>query len=293
METDRVLCLESVRYVYDLGTPFATEALCDIDLSIYRGETLVLMGKPGSGKSTLLQLMNGLLRPTKGRVLLDGRDMWQKKKLIPNAREKVGLVFQYPEHQLFEITVGKDISFGPRMMGLAEDEIEERVERSLAFVGLDQALAERSPRSLSMGQKRLAALAGVMAMEPEVLVLDEPTAGLDPSARREILERLRGYKHKNAGTLVLATHRFEDVAAVAERIVVLDAGRIAKSGTVAEILDVDQENKNELTELGLKQPEITRLMQHLAARGIPLATDIITPEDAAKQILSLYAQNRG
>ncbi|MCL2528883.1 MAG: energy-coupling factor transporter ATPase [Coriobacteriia bacterium] len=229
-QAESILCLEDVSYVYDVGTPFATEALHKVTLNIRRGETLVLMGKPGSGKSTLLQLLNGLLRPTQGRVLLHSQDIWQQRRLILGVRNTVGLVFQYPEHQLFEATVGSDIAFGPRMMGLEPDEIEERVKRALGFVGLSPDLAERSPRSLSTGQKRLVAIAGVMAMEPEVLVLDEPTAGLDPRTRREILASLQAYRQQLNGALVIATHTFEYVAALAKRIVVLDAGSVVRDG---------------------------------------------------------------
>lgn len=292
LKKESVLRLENIAYVYDRGTPFATEALHDINLSVDRGETLVLMGKPGSGKSTLMQMMNGLLRPAAGRVLLDGCDIWQSKKLIPGVRHKVGLAFQYPEHQLFEETVGADIAFGPRMMGLRANEIEERVKRALSFVGLDPSLAGRSPRSLSTGQKRLAALAGVMAMEPTVLMLDEPTVGLDPGSRRKILEHLRTYQGENDAALVLATHSFENVAAMADRLVVLEAGKIARNGAPIDVFGVDQDGEDELTALGLRKPEITRLMQHLAARGIPLNSSTVTVGDAAAEILALYAQRR-
>jgi energy-coupling factor transport system ATP-binding protein len=288
-----VLQLDNISYTYDPGTPFAAIALRDISLSIVRGETLILMGKPGSGKSTLIQLLNGLLRPSSGRVILNGTDIYADRRVLPTVRHEVGLVFQYPEHQLFAASVGEDIAFGPRMMGLGSDEVERRVTQALDFVGLDSSFNSRSPHSLSSGQKRLAALAGVMAMKPKVLVLDEPTAGLDPGSSRRILERLKTYQFDNRATLIIATHTFDDAASQADRIVVLDEGRIARCGSPDDIFGSDQDEEISLTAYGLQKPEITRLMQRLAAKGVPVNPGTVTVENAATQILALYAQIKG
>jgi len=285
-----ILELDNVSYEYDHNTPYATKALCNVDLSIDAGETVVLMGRPGSGKSTLLQLLNGSLQPTQGRVVLHGHDIWQGKKHTQNLFSTVGLVFQYPEHQLFEATVKEDVSFGPRMMGLKSDELDARIAQALAFVGLDPGLAGRSPRSLSTGQKRLVALAGVMAMQPEVLVLDEPTAGLDPSSRKTILEGLQAYQYENTATLVLATHSFEDVAAMTKRVLVLDKGSMVKDAKATDVFRGNKDYEDELASYGLQKPEIMLLFEKLKARGLPLNTETFTVEDATKQIIALFAK---
>ena len=275
------LRLERVGYTYDQGMPFAKEALREIDLDIFPEETVVLLGKTGSGKSTLLQHLNGLLRPTAGRVLLLGKDIHENGKLRKYIWAQVGLVFQYPEHQLFEATAGEDIAFGPRRLGLPESEVTERVRRALDFVGLDESYARRFIRELSDGQKRRIALAGVIALEPRALVLDEPTAGLDPKGSREILERLKVYQQEKKAALVLASHNLEDIAPVADRLIVLQDGAIARDTSAEVLFNVEDA---ELNELGLNVPEIPKLMRYLARRGLPVKTGALTVGQAASEI---------
>lgn len=274
------IVLEGVSHVYDADGPWRVEALKNVNLEIGDGEFLGLIGATGSGKSTLIQHLNGLLKPTEGRVLVDGVDPWKDKGSRKEIRQKVGLVFQYPEHQLFEETVFDDVAFGPRNLGLAEPEVKERVREALNMVGLPSQMASRSPFELSGGEMRRVAIAGVLAMKPRVLVLDEPAAGLDPRGRRDILERVRRL-HDTGLTVVLASHSMEDVARLADRIAVVAAGMIAMAGPPVEIF----QRGEELGSLGLEVPQATSLMKRLSARGKPVRTDVMTIEQAREEIL--------
>ena len=230
-----ILTVENLTHTYGTGSPFEQHALRGVSLEIAEGELLGIIGHTGSGKSTLIQHLNGLLRPHGGRVLLDGKDIWADPKKIRDVRFRVGMVFQYPEHQLFEDTIYKDIAFGPRNMGLSEEEIDARVHQAAAYVGLPEELLEKSPFDLSGGEKRRAAIAGVMAMEPQVLILDEPTAGLDPRGREQILAMVREYQRSRGTTVLLVTHSMEDVARVADRVLVMDHGQAAMLDTVSAV----------------------------------------------------------
>ena len=223
-----VLETRGLTYVYSPGSPFEKTAMQEVSLTVEKGDFVGVIGHTGSGKSTLVQHLNGLLRPTAGQVLLDGKDIWEEPKKIREVRFRVGMVFQYPEHQLFEETSYKDIAFGPKNMGLSEAEIDGRVRRAAAFVGLKEELLEKSPFELSGGEKRRVAIAGVMAMQPEVLILDEPTAGLDPKGRDMILEQMQAYQEENGTTVLLVSHSMEDVARVARRVLVMNGDRLAR-----------------------------------------------------------------
>jgi len=277
-----------VSYTYQAGTPFAATALREINLTIKEGEFIGLIGHTGSGKSTLIQHLNGLLVPTEGQVLVDGIDTRVRatRRVI---RQKVGLVFQYPEHQLFEETVAKDVGFGPRNLGLSEDEVEERVEEALAMVGLDVAkYGPRSPFDLSGGEMRRVAIAGVLAMRPQYLVLDEPTAGLDPRGRDEILGELADL-HKRLGlTVILVSHSMEDVARLVDRLVVMHRGRVAAEGKPRELF----QRAEELKRLGLGIPQITEFMRRFSALYPGARTDILTVEEAVEEILR-HIRGRG
>lgn len=276
--------VENLCYTYNPGTPFARTALEDINLEINDGEFVGIIGETGSGKSTLIQHFNGLLRPTRGRVLVDGVDIWQKDVRLKDIRQKVGLVFQYPEHQLFEETVFADVAFGPRNMGLDEDEIGMRVRRALEMVGLDfEAVKARSPFELSGGEMRRVAIAGVLAMEPSVLVLDEPVSGLDPRGRDELLEELTRLHEKFEYTIVLVSHSMEDVARLAKRLVVMHRGRVVADGPVREVFRMT----DLLRETGLGVPQVTELMHELARRGKDVRTDVLTVEEAKAELLRL------
>lgn len=270
------------------GTPFETTALKDVNLTIDEGEFLGLIGHTGSGKSTLIQHINGLLKPTSGKVIVKGVDLTKKETNMKKIREKVGLIFQYPEHQLFEETVYKDVAFGPKNLGLPEDEIEKRVEEALLTVGIDyETIKDRSPFELSGGQMRRVAIAGVLAMRPEILILDEPTAGLDPGGRKEILGQIRKLKEKYKLTIVLVSHSMEDIAKSADRIAVMHKGRILFTDTPNEIYTkVDM-----LREIGLDIPKITELMIKLNNNGKKVRADIFTAEDAEREILRLLRGN--
>ena len=278
-----ILEIQDLSHVYSADTPFERAALRDVSLSIQRGEFVGLIGHTGSGKSTLIQHFNGLLKPTSGRVLFDGEDIWKDVKFTREIRFKVGLVFQYPEHQLFEETVYQDISFGPKNMGLSEEEIRARVERAAQFVGITDAELQKSPFDLSGGQKRRAAIAGVIAMEPDVLILDEPTAGLDPRGRESILQNIRDYQAAQDATVIMVSHSMEEVAANVSRLIVMNDGRVAMSGTPAEVFSHAQE----LEAIGLDVPELTRVFLELRQRGVDVPTAIFTPQQAARVILQL------
>ena len=248
-----------------------------------RGDFIGVIGHTGSGKSTLVQHLNGLLRPTSGQVLLEGKDIWEEPKKIREVRFRVGMVFQYPEHQLFEETVYKDISFGPRNMGLPEEEIDERVRRAAAFVGLKTELLEKSPFELSGGEKRRAAIAGVMAMQPEVLILDEPTAGLDPKGRDLVLEQVAAYQKENGTTVLLVSHSMEDIARVAKTVLVMNGGQVAMYAPTPEVFS----RAEELRAIGLAIPSVTRIFMGLREKGYPVGENVYTVEQAAARLLPL------
>ena len=273
--------LKNVSFVYGAGEPYEIRALDNINLKLGGSMMTGFMGHTGSGKSTLVQLLNGILKPTSGQVLLDGKDIWENPKKIRDVRFKVGVVMQYPEYQLFDETVRADIAFGPKNMGLSKEEIDERVMEAVRFSGLDESLLDKSPFELSGGQKRRAALAGVMAMRPEILVLDEPAAGLDPGGRREILSRIREYQRSSGTSVIIVSHSMEDMALYCDRIIVMSAGRVAMDGTCAEVFG----RYNELFSVGLDVPQITYVADALRRHGIDIGADIYTVKYAATQIL--------
>lgn len=278
-----VIKTEGLTHIYGAGTPFERRALDSIDLELCEGEFVGLIGHTGSGKSTLIQHLNGLLKPSSGRVLLDGKDIWDKDSDIREVRFKVGLVFQYPEYQLFEETVAKDIAFGPRNMGLSDEEIDERVREAAAFVGIDEESLDKSPFELSGGQKRRVAIAGVIAMRPEVLILDEPTAGLDPRGRNEILGRIQEYHRATNAVVVLVTHSMEEAARYADRIIVLDDNGIHCSGTPAEVFA----RAGELEEIGLDIPMVTKVFRELKKRGVAVDPAVYTVADGVKALAAM------
>ena len=259
-----ILEVKNLNYIYSIGTPFEHTALDNMNFSIERGEFIGVIGHTGSGKSTLMQHLNGLLKPTSGRVLLDGKDIWSDKKLTRQARFRVGLVFQYPEYQLFEETVYKDIAFGPKNMGLGKEEIDRRVREAAGFVGLTEEQLQVSPFDLSGGQKRRVAIAGVIAMEPEVLILDEPTAGLDPAGREDILQNIESYRKAKNATIMMVSHSMNDVARLTDRLLVLNGARIAMDGTPTEVFT----HARELEQMGLDIPEVTRVFVRLQELGL-------------------------
>lgn len=276
--------LEGVTYRYGIGTPFEKTAVDHVNLKIERGEFLGIIGHTGSGKSTLIQHLNGLLKPTEGTVRLDGTDIWADPKNMRQVRFQVGLVFQYPEYQIFEETVEKDIAFGPRNMGLSEAEVTERVRETAEIIGLSPELLGRSPFLLSGGQKRRVAIAGVMAMRPKVLILDEPTAGLDPKGREEILSEIKRFQDHTGSTILLVSHSMEDIARHAKRILVMNAGRVFCCDTVAKVFS----RSAELQQIGLAVPQVTRVCDMLREKGLPLSPDVYTIAQAKEQILALY-----
>ncbi len=268
---------------YSAGTPFEREALHDVSVSIVEGEFVGVIGHTGSGKSSFVQLLNGLLKPDSGRILLDGHDIWEHPKEIRKVRFEVGMVFQYPEYQLFEETVYKDIAFGPRNMGLSDEEIRERVLTAAEWVGLKAELLEKSPFELSGGEKRRAAIAGVMAMRPRVLILDEPTAGLDPRGRDLILNRIRAYQQEFHTTVLLVSHSMEDIARVADRVLVLNNGSVAMFESTDRIFS----QASELENMGLSVPSVTKIFAKLRERGFAVPDTVYTVEDAKTALLSL------
>ena len=278
-----ILELSDVCYTYDPGTPMAHEALSHIDLKIEKGSMTGLIGHTGCGKSTLLRMLNGLTKPDSGKILLDGRDIWEDPKKISAVRFRVGLVMQYPEYQLFDETVASDIAYGPRNMGLPAEEIAARVREAAAFAGISDDLLEKSPFELSGGQKRRVAIAGVMAMRPEILVLDEPAAGLDPMGREEIFAGLARYRAESGATVVVVSHSMEDMARYCDRLVVMNDGDIMLRGTQSEVFG----KSDELQSIGLGVPDITKLCARLRAGGMPLPADIYTVEAAVAAIAPL------
>ena len=289
-----ILEVKNLTYIYSAGTPFEHKALDDISFSVERGEFiginegefLGIIGHTGSGKSTLMQQLNGLLKPTSGTVLLDGQDIWSDKKLTRQARFRVGLVFQYPEYQLFEETVYKDIAFGPKNMGLSAEEVDRRVREAAGFVGLTEQQLEVSPFDLSGGQKRRVAIAGVIAMEPEVLILDEPTAGLDPVGRSEILGNIQSYRKAKNATIMMVSHSMEDVARLTDRLLVMNGSKLAMDAPPAQVFT----HAEELTQMGLNIPQVTQVFLELKKLGLDVK-NVYTIEQAAAEIRRLKGGN--
>jgi len=277
-----ILEVKNLQYVYSVGTPFQHTALEDVSFRVERGEFIGVIGHTGSGKSTLIQHLNGLLKPTSGQGLLDGKDIWSDKKLTRQSRFRVGLVFQYPEYQLFEETVYKDISFGPKNMGLDADEIDRRVRQAASFVGLTEKQLSASPFDLSGGQKRRVAIAGVIAMEPEVLILDEPTAGLDPEGREEILANIQAYRKAKNATIMMVSHSMSDMARVADRLLVMNRARLAMDGTPETVFAHAQE----LVDMGLSIPDVTKVFLRLQKLGLSVPA-VYTIEQAAAALRQL------
>ena len=281
-----ILEAKNLTYIYSAGTPFEHKALDDISFSVERGEFIGIIGHTGSGKSTLMQQLNGLLKPTSGTVLLDGQDIWSDKKLTRQARFRVGLVFQYPEYQLFEETVYKDIAFGPKNMGLSAEEVDRRVREAAGFVGLTEQQLEVSPFDLSGGQKRRVAIAGVIAMEPEVLILDEPTAGLDPMGRSEILGNIQSYRKAKNATIMMVSHSMEDVARLTDRLLVMNGSKLAMDAPPAQVFT----HAEELTQMGLNIPQVTQVFLELKKLGLDVK-NVYTIEQAAAEIRRLKGGN--
>ena len=275
--------VRDLSHTYSAGTPFQHDAVKHMSFSVEKGEFLGIIGHTGSGKSTLIQHLNGLLRPTSGEILLDGTNIWQDKKTTRESRFRVGLVFQYPEYQLFEETVYRDIAFGPTNMGLSKDEIDRRVRESAHFAGLTDDLLEKSPFALSGGQKRRVAIAGVIAMEPEVLVLDEPSAGLDPQGREELLSNIREFHRARGTTVVLVSHSMEEIAKNVDRIVVLSDSHVLMSGTPREVFA----RGSELLTAGLDVPQVTRVAMKLREKGLAISPDVYTVDELSAELIAL------
>ncbi|WP_419518643.1 energy-coupling factor transporter ATPase [Gemmiger sp.] len=280
-----IIRVEHLKYVYNPGMPDETTALDDVSFSVEEGDFVGIIGSTGSGKSTLISHFNGLNRPTSGRILIDGKDMWEQGADLRAFRFQVGLVMQYPEYQLFEETCAKDIAYGPRNMGLDEAEIDRRVKEAAAFVGLSDELLQKSPFELSGGQKRRVAIAGVMAMHPRVLVLDEPAAGLDPEGRDMILSQIRDYHEKTGITVLLVSHSMEDIAKYANRVLVMSHAKLAMYDTVEKVFSHAQE----LLELGLSVPQVTQIFLKLRQMGLDIPTDVYTMPYAVKTIQKALA----
>ncbi len=281
-----VLETRNLTYKYGIGTPFEKTAVEDVSIQIERGEFLGVIGHTGSGKSTLIQMLNGLIRPTSGQVLLEGKDIWAEPKKIRDVRFKVGMVFQYPEYQLFEETVLKDIMFGPKNMGLSDAQAQARAEEAAAFTGLKAELLEKSPFELSGGEKRRAAIAGVIAMDPEVLVLDEPTAGLDPRGRDVLLTQITQYHKKRGNTVLLVSHSMEDIGRTADRLLVMNSSRCAYLAPTQEVFA----QSGKLEGMGLRVPQITKIVQALERLGCPVDPSTLTVDHALKQLIPYFKQ---
>ena len=282
-DMNEVLKVEHLSHVYSVGTPFEKKAVDDVSFTARKGEFIGLIGHTGSGKSTLIQHFNGLLKPTSGRVLINGEDIFQSKEMTRAARFAVGLVFQYPEYQLFEETVYADVAFGPKNMGLDKDEIDRRVRENCRIVGLPEEALDKSPFELSGGQKRRVALAGIFAMEPEVMVLDEPMAGLDPAGCADVFRFIRNYHEKHGTTILFVTHSMEYAAQMSQRIVVMDHGHILMDGTPAEVFA----RAGELIAAGLDVPQVTRVFLELQHRGLSVDPSVYTVEQAAAQLRAM------
>lgn len=278
-----ILELKNICYTYGVGTPFEKKAVNDVSFSVNKGELIGIIGHTGSGKSTLVQMLNGLMKPTSGQVLLDGVDIWDKPKEIRKIRFKVGMVFQYPEYQLFEETVYKDIAFGPTNKGLSAEEIDKEVRRAARFTGLKDELLDKSPFDLSGGEKRRAAIAGVIAMDPDVLVLDEPTAGFDPMGRDVLLSQIVRYHKERQNTVLLVSHSMEDIARVADRIVVMNKSKLVMFDETQKVFA----RGDELEKIGLRIPQITKIMSQLRKRGVDVPEGILTVDSAVDYLLPL------
>ncbi len=278
-----ILELKNLSYTYGIGTPFEKNAVSDVSFSVNEGELIGIIGHTGSGKSTLVQMLNGLIKPTSGQVLLDGIDIWDKPKEIRKIRFKVGMVFQYPEYQLFEETVYKDISFGPSNKGLSADEIDKEVRKAARFTGVKDELLNKSPFDLSGGEKRRVAIAGVIAMDPDVLVLDEPTAGLDPMGRDVLLSQIVRYHKERKNTVLLVSHSMEDIARVADKIVVMNKSELVMFDETQKVFA----RGDELEKIGLRIPQITKIMSQLKKRGVEVPEGILTVESAVDYLLPL------
>lgn len=283
-----VLVCENLSYLYSAGTPFQTDAIKDINFSAEKGEIIGIIGHTGSGKSTLIQHFNGLLEPHSGVVFVDGKNIWEKenRKNIRQVRFAVGLCFQYPEYQIFEETVFREIAFGPKQMGLSDDEIKKRVYESMDFVGISKSLEKKSPFDLSGGQKRRVAIASIIAMEPQVLILDEPCAGLDPKGREVILNMIKEYQYKMGNTVIFVSHSMEDVAKLCSKVLVLNKGEIAMYGTVPAVYS----RGSELREMGLNVPQITEIFLKLKQNGVNCRTDIFTVEQGESELKRLLGE---
>ena len=280
--------LEGINYLYGQGTEMVVHALKDINIEIKDGEFVGLIGHTGSGKSTFVQHLNGLVRPTEGHIYFDGQDIYAEGYDMKKHRSNVGLVFQYPEHQLFEVDVLSDVCFGPKNLGMKKAEAEEQAKKALALVGMDESYYKRSPFDLSGGQKRRVAIAGVLAMKPKMLILDEPTAGLDPQGRKEILELISGLRERAGITIVLVSHSMEDVAEYVDRIIVMNKGCVAYDAAPKEVFT----HYEELEEMGLAAPQVSYIVHKLKAKGFPVETDAITIEEAARDILAALASQK-
>ena len=284
-----VLKAENIKLVYGAGKKKKKTALSDVSFEIEGGEFIGVIGHTGSGKSTLVQLLNGLLKPTEGKIYLNGKDIWEEPKKIRQVRFKVGMVFQYPEYQLFEETVYKDISYGPKNMGLTDEDIDKKVRAAAEFVGLKKELLEKSPFDLSGGEKRRAAIAGVIAMDPDVLILDEPTAGLDPLGRDALLSQIKSYHEVRKNTVLLVSHSMEDIARISDRILVMDHGRKMMLDTAENVFSKGRE----LEKMGLRVPQVTKIMMMLREKGVPVNTSILTVEQAFNEIVNIQAHGKG
>lgn len=279
---------ENLTYTYGIGTPFEKTAINNVNIEIQPGTLVGIIGHTGSGKSTLIQHLNGLLKPTSGKIYIDGEDIWESKKKIRDVRFKVGLVFQYPEYQIFEDSVGKDIAFGPKNMGLDDEQVEKRVSQALENVGLPLSYLERSPFELSGGEKRRVAIAGVMAMQPEVLILDEPTAGLDPKGRDTVFSLIKDYHKKTQCTVLLVSHSMEDIARYADKLLVMNNGEVFCYDQTALVF----KKSEQIQQMGLDVPQITRVFNELKRRGINIGEEIYTVGYAKKLILE-YLEKKG
>ena len=278
-----LLEIKNLTFTYGAGTVFEKTAVNDVSLSIEKGEFIGIIGHTGSGKSTLIQMLNGLIRPSSGSVLLDGKDIWDKPKKIRDIRFRVGMVFQYPEYQLFEETVEKDIAYGPKNMGLSDDEIKKRVNDAARFVDLKPELLKKSPFELSGGEKRRAAIAGVISMDPEIMILDEPTAGLDPKGRDVLLTQIATYHKAKGNTVLLVSHSMEDISKIADRILVMNQGRMYAFDTTDKIFSKGEE----IEKIGLQIPQVTKIMLELSCRGYNVPTGVYSVEQAVMEILKL------
>ncbi len=281
-----IIRVENLTHTYGQDTPFCRSAVKGASLEIMEGEFLGIIGHTGSGKSTLMQQLNGLLKPTSGKILLDGVDIWSDKKLTRQARFRVGLVFQYPEYQLFEETVYKDIAFGPKNMGMSEEEIDKAVREAISYVGLDESYLEKSPFDLSGGEKRRVAIAGVMAMKPEVLILDEPAAGLDPKGRETVLSLITSYREKTGSTVLVVSHSMEDISKIATKVIVMNNSELAYYDTVDNVFT----HAPELYDMGLNVPQLTMLFLKLKEKGYNVPTNVYTLQNAKEQIVRLLSE---